>query len=478
MAVTDVFYDQGGAVYNVKAYGAAGDGSTNDTLAIQAAIDAASRTQPNPSLDTATSGRGSIVYFPHGVYIIRDTLHFPSGVGVRGAGMRTTQLRFEMAETKDGLVWDLGTVVAGQFRVAGFLEDIDLMAYNRDTTTQTARDLVVVNQFTEFALHRVRLYAAKRNNLRLHNCLDVTAVGLLSQHAGNTNLLMGADAPGGTTTSRWVGCYFQYSQDGPGVDVIGLGHVFEGCVFESSGARTPASGYGALVRWGTVTFVAPYFEGNRQFDLVAGTDYDPNAPQSGIRTSVTVVNPTIVYDSNVKQSGAGGVRFVSGTATVLGGNYGTTPYPLVFSQTMDHVTVLARTFPNQPTVEGGGSIDQLPGLVVYTDPATGDQILTGRQGHRIGGGTFIRKHLSATDAWTPGTIANGAVATKALTVAGAQAGDTVVASFNHGGQGLGGKVLVVGSVSAPNTVTVTLLNHYGSTLTLNAGTVRADVWQH
>jgi hypothetical protein len=57
-------------------------------------------------------------------------------------------------------------------------------------------------------------------------------------------------------------------------------------------------------------------------------------------------------------------------------------------------------------------------------------------------------------------------------------GDTVVVSFNHGGQGLGARVLLFGSVSATGSVAVTLLNHYGSTVSLGAGTLRIDVWQH
>lgn len=50
--------------YNVKLFGAAGDGTTDDTAAIQAAIDAAA----------AASGGPGVVYFPPGQYSISSTL--------------------------------------------------------------------------------------------------------------------------------------------------------------------------------------------------------------------------------------------------------------------------------------------------------------------------------------------------------------------------------------------------------------------
>jgi PKD repeat protein len=54
----------------VTAYGATGDGGTDDTSAIRRAIAAA-----------AVSGSCKNVFFPSGVYIIAGTLHIPSGMG-------------------------------------------------------------------------------------------------------------------------------------------------------------------------------------------------------------------------------------------------------------------------------------------------------------------------------------------------------------------------------------------------------------
>jgi hypothetical protein len=67
-------------VYNVKAYGAKGDGITNDALAIQAAINAAS------------AAGGGTVFFPAGTYLIASQLNVPSFVVLEGASSNASVL--------------------------------------------------------------------------------------------------------------------------------------------------------------------------------------------------------------------------------------------------------------------------------------------------------------------------------------------------------------------------------------------------
>ena len=68
-------------VYDVASYGAQGDGTTDDTNAIQAAIDAAN-----------ARGGGTIV-FPGGTFRITRSLTIYSRILFRGAGMRATVLK-------------------------------------------------------------------------------------------------------------------------------------------------------------------------------------------------------------------------------------------------------------------------------------------------------------------------------------------------------------------------------------------------
>lgn len=63
------------AAFNVKDYGATGDGSTNDKTAIQAAIDA------------ANSAGGGLVFVPEGTYIIDNDIEVKSNVIMQGTGV-------------------------------------------------------------------------------------------------------------------------------------------------------------------------------------------------------------------------------------------------------------------------------------------------------------------------------------------------------------------------------------------------------
>jgi hypothetical protein len=62
--------------FNVKDFGAQGDGISNDAKAIQNAINVAGK-------------NGGIVYFPEGIYLVRNTLIPKSNIIIRGSGKRS-----------------------------------------------------------------------------------------------------------------------------------------------------------------------------------------------------------------------------------------------------------------------------------------------------------------------------------------------------------------------------------------------------
>lgn len=79
----DQYFKSGAPWFDVKAFGAKGDNSTNDTVSIQNAIDAAA---------VFNFGLGAIVFFPPGIYKIPGGLIGKSGVRLVGTGVQSTQL--------------------------------------------------------------------------------------------------------------------------------------------------------------------------------------------------------------------------------------------------------------------------------------------------------------------------------------------------------------------------------------------------
>ena len=107
---------------------------------------------------------------------------------------------------------------------------------------------------------------------------------------------------------------------------------------------------------------------------------------------------------------------------------------------------------------------------------TGGGYIWACSGVTIGfGGTKITAHTSGTATWDPGSIADGAMTSTTVTVPGAVVGNTVCVGFSTA---VPAGALLVGAVTAYQTVTVTLFNKTGGDLDLASGTLRADVWQH
>jgi hypothetical protein len=89
-AITPAKLSSGAQIFvNVKTYGATGDGTTDDTAAIQSAINA------------VRSAGGGVVFFPQGTYIVSISLNFTGMVGfeVWGSGLGGTTIRLNTAGT-------------------------------------------------------------------------------------------------------------------------------------------------------------------------------------------------------------------------------------------------------------------------------------------------------------------------------------------------------------------------------------------
>ena len=78
MSLTKVSFSMiNSAPVNVRDYGATGDGVTNDTIAVQAAL-------------TAAKAGSKILYFPKGNYLVQEALYLDRGLTVYGDGITST----------------------------------------------------------------------------------------------------------------------------------------------------------------------------------------------------------------------------------------------------------------------------------------------------------------------------------------------------------------------------------------------------
>jgi len=177
--------DKGGAVYNVKAYGAKGDGTTDDTTAIASAL-------------TACGTSPGIVFMPKGTYVI-EGLTVPTGCTLAGAGIGATVLELDTS-LADGP----GTIIASG-------------TANAYTTDVVIRDFTVDGNKAEFDAtdHIVGVRVAGSRilveNVYVH---DVTAacigVGLGTGTMGNITVQNNwCHNPGSTNpTANYWGAYF------------------------------------------------------------------------------------------------------------------------------------------------------------------------------------------------------------------------------------------------------------------------------
>jgi hypothetical protein len=79
-------------VFNVKTYGAVGDGTTQEQVAVQAAINA------------ANAAGGGIIFFPRGTYLFHESIELKDNCTLRGVGVGTVFTTDMFPSAKRGIV--------------------------------------------------------------------------------------------------------------------------------------------------------------------------------------------------------------------------------------------------------------------------------------------------------------------------------------------------------------------------------------
>jgi hypothetical protein len=125
-------------VVSVKDFGAKGDGVTDDSAAIQKAVD-------------ETAGDGRTVFLPAGVYMLQKAVHMRDGLTMKGAGRFVTILR--LMPSSNGPI--LETQVKNQFD-----EDLTLMDVTLDgdagNTEQTGGSVALLHTYNIRRWHVAR----------------------------------------------------------------------------------------------------------------------------------------------------------------------------------------------------------------------------------------------------------------------------------------------------------------------------------
>ena len=160
-------------IFNVTAFGGKGDGITDDTDAIQKAIDAAG------NFSRGQANKGGIVYLPAGAYVVSKTLLVTQAVKIFGHGQATIDGATHLVPSSLG--FDVFKIIGVNWGVV--LEGFHIKAYN----------------FTGSGGHFLRIQGCQRvcvRDVHLISCWN----GALVDASGDVNFydlnISGADVPG------------------------------------------------------------------------------------------------------------------------------------------------------------------------------------------------------------------------------------------------------------------------------------------
>ncbi|HSB15232.1 MAG TPA: glycosyl hydrolase family 28-related protein, partial [Bryobacteraceae bacterium] len=206
--LTVLLRDKGGQVYNVKAYGAVGDYDTDDTAAIQAAIDAAATAPAAP----AWANGGAIVFFPTGTYRITAPLTLKGGVTLQGVSSRAWSSVIHTWDNITALIQDQGlateTVSAGvrDLAIDGG-NDASYGAYyglHLRYCTNCVFDNVAITFTKSYAVNTVSGAHNKFNKVTATSCNQGMLFG---QHKWQASKYVPTGTVVGPTTAHWVFWY-------------------------------------------------------------------------------------------------------------------------------------------------------------------------------------------------------------------------------------------------------------------------------
>ena len=439
-----------------------GDGVTDDTLAIQAAIDA---------VDNAGGGT---VQLRKGTYKITATL-----VINRSSTFKTINLMGEgMLATR--ILW-FGPTTGAAIRVNGSKQYIfegwsleNRMAKGTTTGVLVQRDSgkgtqsgssswrnISVSSFaTGIQIGNSAITQAGSEFLFDHLMLLRNDTGCLIQDGNSLNFAF---------------TMLEMEANGTGLQVLSGGNV---SVYGGSASHDTVADFD-LRPGGVFTIIGFRSEHANRFLIGGNTSAGTGMTILGCQVEA-IANP----DGFGLKVGSGPIVMLSNVffckvsvvanswcSDVAIGNSIADSVPFVVSGTGGHYVQLG----NRQINSNGEAVGHFPDELGYVSKST--RIPSWKTAAmaqlQIGSDAAIAKHLFATATWDPPRIDPGAQNTTTIPASGAAVGDMVSVGFSQDLQAM----QLTGYVSSSGTVTVVLRNGTDAAIDLASGTLRADTWQ-
>jgi len=400
---------------SVKDFGAVGDNTTDDTTAIQNALNMAQE-----------------VYFPQGTYRITSSLNIPANTIIKGAGRRVSVIRV------DGAFIGATRIYGSKLSTNVMKIRIQDMGFQGTATAVAALhfdkgDIVKVDScdFYDFTasgatgIRMTNVYFWWVSDCKFEN-IHTFGIRLLSASSVGCNA--GICGPNNDFIGNNQASFVGLSMDrGQNINVVS--NDFEGSgngnkAIDMDGTEGILISQNYIELWVNGAISGNNGLGNRRVTIEQNV-INANSTQVCNFNDATTPNDRIVFRSN---------RFADLTGAQTCVFYGSTTNT-IFQD-------------NDPS--SGIPSDK------YTVSPRSVQALFG----------------SVT--WDPVSFADGAVLNNNITVTGAAVGDAVAVSFSTLGTR---NILISGHVSAANTVRVVLYNREGSAVDLTSGTLSAWVFK-
>jgi len=452
-----------GAVVDVREFGATGNGVTDDITNIIAAVNAA-----------AAAGGGT-VFFPAGTYAVSAAIPMKNNVSYVGAGWASVIKSIG----QDNVLGEASPTAAV---VNVTIRDLQINGNKGAVTAQgddALQNGIRWNQVGYSRIINVYVHDTVFNGISIYNASDdnivawnrIENVGRPGAIGTQTGIFLEFGADRNRVICNRISTTLQYgiweSDGGAAVyDNLIEGNFINGATGDGirvgddavsssiTGTKIKANTIEGLVGSGSVG-IRVFHTG---LGIVSNVCIEANTvagnPDDGIYVDGINVVQTIITGNHVHDNHGGGI-IVDGVDTIVADN-------VSVGNGLQYSDTGVRTIAHGNILDTSGKYNVLP-------PAS----MSG--GLAIGNGTNIVSHLSATTTWAPPSVGNGTAGSTTVTVGGAAIGDTVLVGFSRS---VPGGALLVGAVTSPNTVTVTLFNMTGSSVQLASGTLRADVWQH